>query len=342
MKPSEIENWAHQVMDLVESDHAVEDGRVELKREWIEAQKAARQIAAHANAARGEPILWLVGVDEKEGVIGVRHEEFSNWFKSVASCFDGLPPSCDDLNVPRKEAAITALLFDTVRAPFVVRNPRHGKVQGDVIALEVPWREGRQTRSARREELLRLLVPITHVPAIEWLEATLTSRETTPTSEGGAPARGNDRCFAWWLQARLYAEPASDLRLVIPFHRCEVHIQLPGQTEKRKVNSVQLGPPSRLSLANKSVGYESDSYTIASTNSEVILEGPGMLSLVANVHTGLPGDWDNSGAARIWIRLRAFGLEKPMDSVLDLEPDPSAWEASGRRDVVWKFRADQE
>jgi hypothetical protein len=86
--------------------------------------------------------LWLIGVDEKQGIIGVAHAEFSAWFNSVASCFEGLPPSCVDLNVPRDGRAITALVFETVRAPFVVKNPRHGKVQGDVIAFEVPWREG--------------------------------------------------------------------------------------------------------------------------------------------------------------------------------------------------------
>jgi hypothetical protein len=111
-----------------------------LKREWIEPQKAARQIAAHANAARGEPILWLIGVDEKQGVIGAAPAEFSAWFNALAACFEGLPPSCADLNVPRDGRAITALLFDTARAPFVVKNPRHGKMQGDVIAFEDPAR----------------------------------------------------------------------------------------------------------------------------------------------------------------------------------------------------------
>ena len=60
MRLVQIENWALDVINSVDAGHPSEDARVELKAEWIEAQKAARQIAGHANAARGDPILWLV------------------------------------------------------------------------------------------------------------------------------------------------------------------------------------------------------------------------------------------------------------------------------------------
>jgi len=59
------------VIDCVKKGQPNEDFLVELKRDWIEKGKAARRIAGHANAARGENILWLIGVDEKQGVIGV-------------------------------------------------------------------------------------------------------------------------------------------------------------------------------------------------------------------------------------------------------------------------------
>jgi hypothetical protein len=40
----------------------------------VEAKDAARHIAAHANTARGQPITWLFGVDEKKGEVpGVSH-----------------------------------------------------------------------------------------------------------------------------------------------------------------------------------------------------------------------------------------------------------------------------
>ncbi|PYS76160.1 MAG: hypothetical protein DMF66_16260 [Acidobacteria bacterium] len=55
-----------------------EDARVELKAAWPnDAYKAARQIAAHANPAGGEPILWVIGVDQKGEVVGTGHNELA-------------------------------------------------------------------------------------------------------------------------------------------------------------------------------------------------------------------------------------------------------------------------
>ena len=69
MRNHEIEAWALGIIDRVIQKQPIEDDRVELKAEWPDALKAARRIAGHANAARGEPILWLIGVDEKAGAI---------------------------------------------------------------------------------------------------------------------------------------------------------------------------------------------------------------------------------------------------------------------------------
>jgi hypothetical protein len=66
MRPIEIEAWVLRVVDQVKKGQPNEDRRVELKAEWIEPpEKAARQIAGHANAARGSNILWIIGLDEK-------------------------------------------------------------------------------------------------------------------------------------------------------------------------------------------------------------------------------------------------------------------------------------
>ena len=66
MRNTDIERWALQVIDRVERQQPVEDSRVELKREWPTSPwSTARRIAGHANAARVEPILWIIGVDEE-------------------------------------------------------------------------------------------------------------------------------------------------------------------------------------------------------------------------------------------------------------------------------------
>lgn len=64
MRQSDIEYWALSIIDRVKSKQPIEDSRVELKASWPDPKKAARRLAGHANAARGEPILWLVGIND--------------------------------------------------------------------------------------------------------------------------------------------------------------------------------------------------------------------------------------------------------------------------------------
>src|SRR3712207_5876612 len=111
MRKHQIENWALSVIERVESGEPNEDFRVELKSQWLDPQKAARQIAGHANGARGENILWLIGVDQKKGVIGADHMELADWYAKVKAQFDDLAPQLIDLNVPVKGKTVVALFF---------------------------------------------------------------------------------------------------------------------------------------------------------------------------------------------------------------------------------------
>lgn len=122
MNAFQIESWAIQVVERVEAGQPDEDFQVELKSEWPSPEKAARRLAAHANTARGEPILWLIGVDQKaRTVTGANHMELSKWFEQVKAQFDErLAPSLKDLNIPYNGKTVVALLFDTERFPFVV------------------------------------------------------------------------------------------------------------------------------------------------------------------------------------------------------------------------------
>jgi len=69
MKSIELESWAFRVLEQAEKRMPAEDSTVEVKSEWPDPTKTARRLAGHANASRGEPILWLIGVDEKQGLI---------------------------------------------------------------------------------------------------------------------------------------------------------------------------------------------------------------------------------------------------------------------------------
>lgn len=94
MRSFDIEARAFRIVDRVNAGQAVEDALVEIKSACIEPDKAARRIAAMANAARGEPVLWIVGVDEKAATVpGVPASEFASWWQRVERRFDEVTPS---------------------------------------------------------------------------------------------------------------------------------------------------------------------------------------------------------------------------------------------------------
>src|SRR2546430_2866200 len=89
----EVEVWTREIVEAVVANQRIEDSRVELKSSWPEPHKAANRLAAHANAAQGTPILWIIGIDEKNcKLTNVDPVELANWYKSVESFFDGFAP----------------------------------------------------------------------------------------------------------------------------------------------------------------------------------------------------------------------------------------------------------
>src|ERR1051325_6941356 len=112
MRAIEIEAWGLRVLRALRNRSFVEDSVVELKADWPDPRKAARQVGGHANAARGEPILWLVGADEKRGVVGANYDELSSWYSRLKAEFDGIAPSLDNINILLDDATVAALCFD--------------------------------------------------------------------------------------------------------------------------------------------------------------------------------------------------------------------------------------
>jgi hypothetical protein len=272
MKNHEIESWVLKIIDTVISGQPVEDSRIELKSGQIPPEKAARRIAGHANAARGDQILWIIGVDEKEReVVGVLDDEdFSRWYRSIEVQFDGLAPSFTHLNIPVDGKIVIALLFDTDRAPYVVKNPAFGK-SVDAVALEVPWREGTSIRSARRSELIRILSPLQKLPILKFLEGYLSA---------SVPKVQPDEI--WWnLHLNFYVELPNNERVVIPFHKCELTCKFNIEGGEIDFSDIHLSPPGMWSTS----GFTSESSTIESTQHEVLIYGPGRLIVSARTVT---------------------------------------------------------
>nr|WP_316641846.1 hypothetical protein [uncultured Roseateles sp.] len=187
---------------------------VELKASWPEAADAARKIAAHANAARGATILWIIGIDEESGACGAPILEVADWLAAVRAQFDGVYPDVTDVNVPIGNKTVVALAFRTDRAPYVVKNPRFGQPNGGSINWEVPWREGRSTRTATRQDLLRLLAPLVPLPDVECLEFNVRVAE-----------EWTDRVLRvhkWYAEGSLYVAPAPGVTVTLPTHRASL------------------------------------------------------------------------------------------------------------------------
>lgn len=166
MKSTDLEMWVRELVSaVIETKQRCEDSRVELKASWPEPEKAADRLAGQANAARGDHILWLIGVDERNHtLIDTNPAELANWLPSVERYFDGFAPRLiNDVNVRIDSYAIVALYFETEReAPYLVKY-KGGAAYPEYI---VPWRHGTRLTAAKREDILRILVPKQRLSAL--------------------------------------------------------------------------------------------------------------------------------------------------------------------------------
>lgn len=283
MNPRQLEIWALNVINLVKSDKYKEDDLVELKTELPEANaKIARRIAGHANTARGEDILWLIGIDEKSEtnkIKGIDTDiDLANWYPSIQKHFIELAPKPSHINVLIDDKIILALGFETDRSPFVVKN------QKDPNFNEVPWREGTRVRSARRSDLILLLSPIEKLPNVEILnkKAYFYSSSFAPiNSELGIKEK--DRID---LMIELYISPKDNTRFAIPFHRCEVSFAILDINYSQKLNqNINITPGGIYSQSLKSRYIPTtipENITMKSSAYEIIIPDPGIATLSAS------------------------------------------------------------
>ncbi|MHB1186727.1 hypothetical protein [Thiobacillus sp.] len=299
MRAFEIETWVLRVIDQVARNSHCEDSLVELKSAWPKPAAAARQIAAHANAARGAPILWVIGVDEISGVSGAEATELADWFSSVRSQFNHVYPDLQDLNVWVGDHTVVALLFQTDRAPFLVKNTVFGTPGGGSVEWEVPWREGRKTRTANREDIFRLIGPLVRLPELEWLDCSVSVRVEKRTD-----GVSNQK---WYLYGSVYVVPSGPESLVIPFHRCSVTVTLANGAIIDDWSDFRLSPPYRMHLS-RGAGISSsvDSMTVGSSSSEVIISGPGRVKFEASIISEQDLE-PASGSVSVVLRMNAVG-----------------------------------
>jgi hypothetical protein len=273
MRVDQLEAWVLALVDEVNSRRRVEDSRVELKADWTAPSTAARRIAGLANAAGSPLVLWVIGLDEQRGVVPVGNTDLAQWLAEVRAEFDQLAPAFQDVIVPVGNGTVVALLIDASRRPFVVRNAAYGQIGGGAVSVEVPWREGTSVRSARREDLLRILVPQQELPSIELRTISVTASLVDHTV-GSAKSQ----LVQWAVIASLYVTPRSAERVVFPVHKAELRLTGDiGAPDDMPCDLYFEAPRSKVSS-----GSPRASRTIDTTMTEAIVDGPGMLLLRAD------------------------------------------------------------
>lgn len=121
MNLQRIEARVLEIVDrVVTQGRKVEDDAVEAKATWpADPHKAARRIAALANAARGDDVMWLIGLDENgHAVVPLDDTDVANWWPAVESKFaDVVAPAVRTLVVPTEHGQVVCLYFETDRSP---------------------------------------------------------------------------------------------------------------------------------------------------------------------------------------------------------------------------------
>lgn len=208
MRVAQFEATVLAAIDAARTGHH-EDDLFEFKRDWPGEDKA-RQLAASANRARGETLVYIIGLDDSGTVMRAGHVDPATWFAQLEARFDGPAPELLHhvrINVSDAENVV-ALAFDTSAAPYVINVTNGGPVE-----REVPLRVGARTRSAHRDELLRLLFQTVQLPRIEVLDA----RATCTYDPGAHEQRVT-------LTAEVYLEHMQRSPVFLPVHEAHAHL----------------------------------------------------------------------------------------------------------------------
>jgi hypothetical protein len=222
MREQDITARVGDLAEQVRKRVKIEDDRIELKLLWPDPHEAARHIAAHANASRGDWVLWVIGMKDSTGKIATPNPQPdpSTWWAQVRSKFEnGHAPAAQFVGVPIGQERVMAIAFETDLTPFVVENEKYGA--GDKVKWEVPWREGTAIRTAGRVDLLRILAPRSVLPAFEISDSDSMLR-LDPSIQ--LVSGGDARIL---LDVTFYVIPATRDPITIPRHKCGVMSCLP-------------------------------------------------------------------------------------------------------------------
>jgi hypothetical protein len=340
LRPQQLEARVLELVDLVLEGGRIEDDLVECKGQWPDPQnrRSARQLAGAANKARGEPILWIIGLDEDaHRLTEVRSVDVADWWPAISSRFDQQAPELEHQRIVHvgEGQAVTALWFLTDRSPYVIK----GGAEDGKLEREVPIRDGTGTRSARRDELMRLLIPAVAPPAAQLLSASLSAAYT--------PVQGKEGYTQLQFRARVFFEqPATSSGVVmLPAHQVYGRIvsargssSLEWKLQYRDAHT----PITWDGRTNQPApALSKPTYGVSGSPDGVVITGPGTL----NVYGGERLDGDHrsmfAGPSQVQMQLSfgVAGIERRirLDAKLDAVP-----REVGSSQVSWQLTVPAE
>jgi hypothetical protein len=270
MRAIDLEAKVISAVDRIRAGQSVEHDLVECKRDWPQ-DKKARQLAGSLNRAGGDPVIYIIGIDEDTGEVhDVSGTEVADWWNQITPKFDQLPPEMvRHISVPVGDNGehVIAVAFASDRAPYVV------KTGGANPSLEVPVREGTGTRTARRDELLRLLIPTAAVPSAVVLRASFRVEHHPAVAErrleSGQIIRGQAEDIYTSGSLRIYFEHNGRELVTMPAHGIRGRVLVDGEAFGLKVRQAP-------GLTNYG---GSTNLTMAPPPDGVMLTGPRAVSL---------------------------------------------------------------
>ena len=303
MEKISIEAEARQIINRALKGTKKEDGRGEVKKQlpvplkkgdeytskdqW---KRWAERIAAMANAASGEPFIWVIGVDDiKKKLYNVKDFDTASWSARISSYFcDNEAPEMDDKIIEYDGYTLLALRFYPDSPPYVTKFKKSGYPE-----FIVPWRKGTGVKAANKGELKQILLPVKQLPKTVFFGCQIVG-------EGKIENMG---AFHMRLLARFYIEPIDSNILSIPYNKCEVTFEFFGF-------SAELVP----------INIRSQRRTngITSRDKLIMIKEPGVIELIAKAEPertrelrNRQGDSNNNNGF-LKISLNPIGFDVPI------------------------------
>ncbi|MEV0757155.1 hypothetical protein [Streptosporangium sp. NPDC050280] len=328
MRAQALEARVLALVEKVLGGSSVEDSLVECKADWPGEEKA-RQLAGHANSSQGEPIIWIIGLDEKAHRVSSRDPgiDLAIWWDKIRARFDeGIAPNMvQSLVVPVGEGtSVLALAFETDRAPYVVK-ALTGNVERDV-----PVRKGTATRSANRSDLIRMLTPVMRLPEVSVVHASGNVRRF----EGGATAHER---LEIGFAISLFLYSPGDGATVFPKHLMRGEIELSDKSSAVRI--IEVAP--YYHGMSKEERSNQPRYGVLYYNDAAFLVGAGELQLRVQAKLDPLEDFgiEDYGKANLTLSLPVAGSSRPLRVSVELHKSMSRFPTvMGIEEIIsWSF-----